>query len=169
VTPRRRRSVWLLVAAAVALAGYFLLPEPPAAEIRALLGRTAAAVRAPGGVEGAALEQALGRAFDAEAVVRIPELPPLAPGPRALVELVESTRARHARVGLELTSVDVRVDADGRAATAQADAVLTLQRPAAMREEARQLTARLERADADWKIVAITVAAKTYPEPEARP
>lgn len=162
----RRRTLLGVAVAAGAIGLLALLPPSDAARIREILHRAA---RDLGASNDAEVRERLAATFTADAVIRAPDWPPLGPGPAALERAVRDFRARHQRVELTLSEISVTRHESGDAALAQADAVLTWVSRDRLDQDARQLTAKLVKSSAGWRIAAVDIAAETSPEPEARP
>lgn len=114
------------------------------------------------------IERAFEEAIAGDVVVRIPDFPELARGRQSLVVVAGRAISDPRGLDVRTRAIDVKLDADGRAATATFDAEIG--RPGdELHKDARRVTLRFAEAGGAWQVTSIDVAPETHEEPEARP
>lgn len=168
---RRRLLLTVLVLTASGTAALSLLHRSDRDVIIERVGELADVVDTPQGFESPAarrerLERAVPQLVSQDVLIDIPELGRTR-GRDVLVGWATRAASAEQRVDIELGPLEVRVEAEQ--ATVTGEAVLELATPSQLTEERRRFSLRLEQQGGSWRVVAITAAARTHEEPEARP
>jgi hypothetical protein len=165
---------WIAMVGLALVAVWLLARESEEDRILARLRQGATAVRVQPRESPEQRRERIARAFEevfaAEVDATIPDLPK-ATGPRErLTEAAARLGTGYEQAELLLEQPTVTVGSSGLEASVQTRAVLSGQSASSgLRTDNREVGLRLRKTDGNWQIVALTAAAPSTVEPEARP
>ncbi len=171
---RRRRRGWAAAVVVAVAVVVWLWRGSDRARIGAVLDDVSAVLTESGSDPEVArrerLRRAFGRAFTPDARVSAPDLTATGVGPEAFAATAEGVMQGFDSTRVHLGPPTIQVAGSGREASAQLQVVASASGPdVGTVSDVREARVELRKTDAGWRIVSVTLTARSRDEPEARP